>query len=133
MPTAYFSKKLKPAKIRYSNFDRKLLTVYLAIKHFCHLVEGHHLNILTDHKPLTHSLSSQSDQYTPRQVRHLDYIPNSPETFATLRAATIKLPMLSHAWRQYLYQSAHLRLLHVLVVMYIGLTVSLTNSLGGVV
>ena len=33
-PIAYFLKKLKPAETRYSAFDRELLAVYLAIKHF---------------------------------------------------------------------------------------------------
>ena len=39
-PIAYFSRKLKPSEIRYSTFDRELLAVYLAIKHFHHFVEG---------------------------------------------------------------------------------------------
>ena len=30
--------------------------------------------MLTDHKPLTYALASHSDKYTPRQVRHLDFI-----------------------------------------------------------
>ena len=30
--------------------------------------------VLTDHKPLTQALLASSDKYTPRQVRHLDYI-----------------------------------------------------------
>ena len=73
-PIAYFSKKLKPAETRYSAFDRELLAVYLAIKHFRHFVEGRSFHVLTDHKPLTHALASRPDQHTPRQVRHLDYI-----------------------------------------------------------
>ena len=59
---------------RYSTFDRELLAVYLAIKHFHHFVEGREFYVLTDHKPLTFALSTNSDKYTPRQVRHLDYI-----------------------------------------------------------
>ena len=35
-PIAYFSRKLKPAETRYSTFDRELLAIYLAIKHFRH-------------------------------------------------------------------------------------------------
>ena len=73
-PIAYFSKKLKPSEVKYSTFVRELLAVYLAIKHFHHFVEGRQFKVLTDHKPLTFSLSSHSDRYTPRQVRHLDYI-----------------------------------------------------------
>ena len=73
-PIAYFSRQLQPAEKKYSTFDRELLAVYLAIKHFRHFVEGHEFIVFTDHKPLTFSLSSNSDRYTPRQVRHLDYI-----------------------------------------------------------
>lgn len=73
-PIAYFSKKLKPRETRYSTFDRELLGVYLAIKHFRHFVEGRTFHVLTDHKPLTYALSTPSDRHTPRQIRHLDYI-----------------------------------------------------------
>ena len=73
-PIAYFSRKLKPSETKYSTFDRELLAVYLAIKHFRHFVEGREFQVFTDHKPLTYSLSSKSDRYTPRQIRHLDYI-----------------------------------------------------------
>ena len=54
-PISYFSRKLKPLETKYSTFDRELLAVYLVIKHFRHFV-------------------SKSDRYTPRQIRHLDYI-----------------------------------------------------------
>ena len=73
-PISFFSKKLKPAESRYSTFDRELLAIYLAIKHFRHLVEGQQLYVLTDHKPLVYALSSRSDRASPRQIRHLDYI-----------------------------------------------------------
>ena len=45
--------------------------MYLAIKHF---VEGREFQVFTDHKPLTYSLSSNSERYTPRQIRHMDFI-----------------------------------------------------------
>ncbi len=64
----------KPAERRYSTFDRELLAIYLAIKHFRHFVEGRSFHILTDHKPITFALHSRSDRYSPRQSRHLDYI-----------------------------------------------------------
>ena len=73
-PIAYFSRKLKPAETRYSTFDRELLAIYLAIKHFRHFVEGRIFHVLIDHKPLVFALSTHSDTYTPRQIRHLDYI-----------------------------------------------------------
>ena len=68
---SYFSKKLKPSETKYSTFDRELLAVYLSIKYF---VEGRVFHILTDHKPLTYSLSSHSNNYTPCQIHHLDYV-----------------------------------------------------------
>ena len=73
-PIAYFSKKLQPAETRYSTFDRELLAIYLAIKHFRHFVEVRTFHILTDHKPLTYALATHSDKHSPRQIRHLDYI-----------------------------------------------------------
>ena len=37
-------------------------------------MEGRAFYVLTDHKPLTHSFSSKSDRYSPREIRHLDYV-----------------------------------------------------------
>ena len=73
-PISYFSRKFSPAETRYSTFDRELLAVYLAVKHFKHFVEGRKFFILTDHKPLIYSLFCNPHRYSPRQVRHLDYI-----------------------------------------------------------
>ena len=73
-PIAYFSKKLKPAESRYSAFNRELLAVYLAIKHFRHFLEARPFQVLTDHKPLTYTLSSRPEKHSLRQVRHLDYV-----------------------------------------------------------
>ena len=70
-PIAYFSRKLQPAERKYSTFDRELLAVYLAIRHFRHFVEGRTFHILTDHKPLTYSLQTNADRHSPRQARHL--------------------------------------------------------------
>ena len=73
-PISYFSKKLKPAETRYSTFDRELLAIYLAIKHFRHFVEGRDFHVLTDHKPLTYAMGMRSDRHSPRQTRQLDFI-----------------------------------------------------------
>lgn len=73
-PISFFSKKMQPAETRYSTFDRELLAIYLAIKHFSHFLEGRHFHVLTDHKPLIHALNTRSDRHSPRQARHLDYI-----------------------------------------------------------
>ena len=73
-PILFFSRKLRPAERKYSTFNRELLAAYLAIQHFRHFVEGRQFKLLTDHKPLTFALSSQSRNHSPRQVRHLDFI-----------------------------------------------------------
>lgn len=73
-PISFFSRTLSPAERHYSTFDRELLAIYLSIKHFLHFIEGRSFYILTDHKPLTFSLSSTSEGYSPRQIWHLDFI-----------------------------------------------------------
>ena len=73
-PISFFSKKLKPAEMRYSTFDRELLAIYLAIKHFRHFLEGRQFHVLTDNKPLTYALHTRLDRHSPRQARQLDFI-----------------------------------------------------------
>ena len=73
-PISFFSKRLQPAEVKYSTFGRKLLAIYLSIRHFRHYLEGREFYVLTDHKPLTHALSSSPDRYSPRETRHLDYV-----------------------------------------------------------
>nr|VZI26047.1 unnamed protein product [Spirometra erinaceieuropaei] len=73
-PLAFFSQKLQPAQTRCSTFSRELLAIYLAIRHFRHLLEGRDFSIHTNHKPLTYALKTKPDRYSPREVRHLDYI-----------------------------------------------------------
>ena len=51
-PIAYFSKKLHPAETKYSTFDRKLLAVYLSIKHFRHFVEGRESSLIINPRHL---------------------------------------------------------------------------------
>lgn len=73
-PIAFFSKRLYPAATRYSTFGRELLAVYLSIKNYRHLLEGREFFVLTDHKPLCHAFRSNSDKYSPREIRHLDFV-----------------------------------------------------------
>lgn len=72
-PLAFFSKKLSTAEAKYSTFDRELLGIFLAIKHFRYYVEGKEFTVFTDHKPLTTALMSKTER-SPRQARHLDFI-----------------------------------------------------------
>ena len=69
-----FSKKLSPAELKYSAFDRELLAAYLAVRHFQYFVEGRMFHINTDHKPLTFALHSSVERHSPRQARHLAFI-----------------------------------------------------------
>ena len=70
----FFSRALTPAETRYSTYDRELLAIYLAIRHFRYFLEGRDFHVLTDHKPLTYALASRPERHSPRQVRHLDFI-----------------------------------------------------------
>lgn len=73
-PIAFFSKKLDNAQRNYSTYDRELLSIYLAIKHFRYLLDGRQILILTDHKPLVYAFKQKLDKASPRQIRHLDFI-----------------------------------------------------------
>ena len=84
-PISFFSRKMTPAETRYSTFDRELLAVYLAIKHFRHFLEGRQFHVLTDHKPLTFALNTRSDRHSPRQARQLDYISQFTSTIRHVR------------------------------------------------
>ena len=68
-PISFFSRKMTPTQTRYSTFDRELLAVYLAIRHFSHFLEGRHFKVFTDHKPLTYALNCRTDRHSPRQAR----------------------------------------------------------------
>lgn len=72
-PLSFFSRKLSTTETKYSTFDRELLAIFAAIKHFIHFVEGRDFSISTDHKPLTTVLFSKSEK-SPRQQRQLNYI-----------------------------------------------------------
>lgn len=73
-PLGFFSRKLNSTEIKYSTYDRELLAIYSAVKHFRHMVEGRQFVVYTDHRPLTYAFSKKSDSGTPRQIRHLEYI-----------------------------------------------------------
>ena len=74
VPLAFFSKKLRPPKRKYSTFDRELLALYLGIRHFRYFLEGRQFTAFTDHKPLTFSMSKVSEPWSARQQRQLSYI-----------------------------------------------------------
>jgi cleavage and polyadenylation specificity factor subunit 1 len=73
-PLAFFSKKLAPAEVKYSTFDRELLAAYATIRHFRFLLEGRQFRLLTDHKPLVAAMVRVTPPQSARQQRHLAYI-----------------------------------------------------------
>ena len=73
-PLAFFSKKLRGAETKYSTFDRELLAVYQAVRHFRHLLEGTSFTVRTDHRPLVHAFTKAGDAWSARQQRHLSSI-----------------------------------------------------------
>ena len=73
-PLAFFSKKLNPAETKYGAYDRELLSVYLAVKYFRHMVEARTFTVFTDHKPLTFAFRQKPEKCSPRQFRHLDFV-----------------------------------------------------------
>lgn len=73
-PLAFFSRRLKSPQKKYSPYDRELLAIYDAIRHFRHMVEARTFTVYTDHKPLTFAFSSRRDKCSPRQFRYLDFI-----------------------------------------------------------
>ena len=73
-PWRTVQRTLKLAQVCYSTFDRELLGIYLAIKHFRYFMEARHFRVLTDHKPLTFTLTHKPDRYSPRQSRELELI-----------------------------------------------------------
>jgi cleavage and polyadenylation specificity factor subunit 1 len=73
-PLVFFYKKLNPAQQKYSAYNRELLVVYEAVKHFRHILEARHFIIFTDHKPITYAFQQKRDKCSPRQFNHLDFI-----------------------------------------------------------
>lgn len=73
-PLAFFSRQLRPPEKKYSAFDRELLGLYLAIRHFRYFLEARPFIAYTDHKPLTFAFAKISDPWSSRQQRHLSYI-----------------------------------------------------------
>ncbi|GFN81501.1 Pol polyprotein [Plakobranchus ocellatus] len=49
-PLAFFSRQLRKPEIKYSTFDRELLGVHLATRHFRYMLEGRQFTIYMDHR-----------------------------------------------------------------------------------
>ncbi|GFT87594.1 retrovirus-related Pol polyprotein from transposon 17.6 [Trichonephila clavipes] len=73
-PLAFFSRKLTSSEKSYSTYDRELLVIYSAIRHFRYMLEARDFTVFTDHKPLTYAFRQKSDKCSPLQIRQLDFI-----------------------------------------------------------
>jgi hypothetical protein len=58
----------------YSAYDRELLAIYEAVKHFRYMPEARHFSIFTDHKPITYAFQRKRDKCSPRQFNHFDFV-----------------------------------------------------------
>jgi cleavage and polyadenylation specificity factor subunit 1 len=70
-PLAFFSRQLRAPERKYSTFDRELLGLYLAVRHFRYFLEARPFVAYTDHKPLTFAFSKVSEPWSAKQQRHL--------------------------------------------------------------
>lgn len=73
-PLGFFSRKLTDAERKYSAYDRELLAIYAAIKHFRYMLEATNFIVFTDHRPITFAFVQNVEKFSPRQTRQLDYI-----------------------------------------------------------
>lgn len=109
-PIAFFSKKFNKAETKYSAFDRELLAIYKAIKRFRYFIEGRRFHVYTDHKPLTTTYLNNKATYTPRQLRHIDFISefttdiryvrgedNAPADALSRNISAISTPLIDYA------------------------------------
>ena len=73
-PLEFFSRMLRKLETKYSAFDRELLAIHLAIRHFRYFLDGRSFVIFTNHKPITFALFKILDPWSARQQRHLSAI-----------------------------------------------------------
>lgn len=74
VPIGFFSKKLSSPQQKYSTYDRELLAAYYAVLHFRSMIEGRHVTLFTDHKPLVSAFHSKNPAKSDRQQRHLSML-----------------------------------------------------------
>ncbi|GFX31192.1 retrovirus-related Pol polyprotein from transposon 297 [Trichonephila clavipes] len=99
-PLAFFSRKLTSSEKSYSAYDRELLAIYSAIRHFRYILEARDFTVFTDHKPLTYAFRQKSDKCSPRQIRQLISSLSSPQILYTFQDLTILLLMFSLVFLQ---------------------------------
>ncbi|KAG5314863.1 POL3 protein, partial [Pseudoatta argentina] len=91
-PLNFCSRKLKPMQTKYNAYDRELLTIYAAIKHFRYMLEGRNFHVIMDHKPLVYAFKRKSDQIpktNPSNLDELQQLKQSTSTSLKLKKFTL--------------------------------------------
>lgn len=73
-PLGFFSKKLTTNEAIGDTYNRELLAVYSAIRHFQSILEGRDFVIYTDHKPLVNAFNQKPEKVSETVLRRLSYI-----------------------------------------------------------
>ncbi|GFY29158.1 retrovirus-related Pol polyprotein from transposon 17.6 [Trichonephila clavipes] len=99
-PLAFFSRKLTSSEKSYSAYDRELLAIYSAIRHFRYMLEARDFTVFTDHKPLTYAFRQKvTSVLHGRSVSWISSL-NSPQILYTFQDLTILLLMFSLVFLQ---------------------------------
>ena len=72
-PVAFLSRKFNSAEKNYSVFDKELLAVINALKHWKHFLYGRDFTVRTDHQALRWLQSMPSANWSDRQARWSHY------------------------------------------------------------
>ena len=73
-PIGFFSRKLDQQQQQWPTYDCELYALYSAVEYFECLVEGRHLILATDHKPLTNMFVAQRSFKLQRRSRQVQYL-----------------------------------------------------------
>ena len=73
-PVAYHSRTMLPAELNYEIYDKELLAIHKAFKHWCAYLEGasHVILVMSDHKNLEYFTTTKV--LTRRQARWSEYL-----------------------------------------------------------
>ena len=83
-PLAFFSRKFNPAQRKYSTYDRELMAIAKAVKHFHYSLEGRSFHVCTDHKPLLYIQIKNHDAAPSHRVRRVTFLSEYDITYSYL-------------------------------------------------